>query len=101
MAATPTGKHIFALVGVLILMGLGALLALWARDLRTTLQSIFLVIISLTMMSYLASGSLLTDAMGAVGVSIWKTVGLVTAEIALGAAVAFVVMQQSDRKVVR
>ena len=101
MAATPTGKHIFALVGVLILMGLGALLALWARDLRTTLQSIFLVIISLTMMSYLASGSLLTDTMGAVGVSIWKTVGLITAEIALGAAVAFVVMQQSDRKVVR
>jgi len=97
LAATPTGKHLYALVGIALIIGLGVLLALWARELRLILQSVLLIVLTLLFLTYLSSGSLLTDAMGAVGVSIWKTTGIIAAEIALGAAATFFVMQRSER----
>lgn len=97
LAATPTGKHMIALLGIGLMIGLGVLLTLWARDLRTIVQSLVLILLIFLAVSYLASGSLLTDAMGAVGVSIWKTTGLLAAEIAVGAGAALLMVARSER----
>lgn len=91
LAATPSGKQWWALGGVLIFLSLGIQLAKWAAEIRTIAQSYFIIMISLIVICYLGSGALLTDAMGAIGVSIWKTTLVIAGEIGLGIIAAIVI----------
>lgn len=97
-AATPSGTQWWALIGVVLLIALGVQLVMWAQDLRIVLQSFFILAVSLVVLTYLASGALLTDAMGAVGVSIWKTTLVVLAEIGVGALGAIFIPQLLSRR---
>ena len=97
LAATPTGRHYIALIGIAVFIALGVLLTLWAGDIRTIAQTLLLFTIAIATLSYLASGSLLTDAMGAVGVSIWKTTLIVVGEVAVGAIAALFFVARKAR----
>ena len=98
IAATPNSKELWALVGVLVFISLGVQLVLWANNLRTIVQSFFIIIVSMVLLSYLGSGALLTDAMGAIGVSIWKTTLLVAGEIGLGIVGAITIPRFLSRR---
>jgi hypothetical protein len=52
-----------------------------------------LIAISLSVLAYLASGSLMTEAMSAVGVSIWKLTLSITVQIGLGIAALVLIPQ--------
>ena len=88
LAALPTSSSKWALIFVVFVIALGALLANWAlaASSRSLIQAIALIAISISLISYLASGSLMTQAMSAVGVSIWKLALSVTLEIGIGVA---------------
>jgi Family of unknown function (DUF6350) len=88
LSALPTTSSRWALLAVLLVISVGALLALWAQSssTMTLFQSFFLIVISTLFLSYLASGSLMTPAMSAVGLSIWKFPLSIALEIAIGAA---------------
>ena len=83
----PTSKEPFALFGVAFFIGMGVLLALWSlpHGIQTLIQSFIFTIAVFVALAYLASGSLITTEMGAVGVSIWKFVLSITVELLLGA----------------
>jgi hypothetical protein len=70
----------------LVIVGLGALLAFWTITLqeRTSWQSYFLLMIMLTIVAYMAGGALITEAMGAIGVSIWQFLLAVGGQLLLG-----------------
>jgi hypothetical protein len=76
----------FALLLSLFIIALGVLLGYWTLSLpeKTAWQSILLVILLLGLLGYFASGSLITSAMGAVGVSIWKFQLAVGLELLIG-----------------
>lgn len=97
LAATPADRYYVALVGIGILIALGALLAHWAGDIRTIAQTLVIFIMSIAALSYLSSGSLITDAMGAIGVSVWKTTLIVGGEVALGALITVLISQRKAR----
>ena len=86
LAALPTQSNKWLLLFSLVFIAFGALLSFWTISLqsRALWQSYFLVLISLTLLAYFASGSLITDAMGAVGVSIWQFVLAVGGQLLLG-----------------
>jgi len=88
LAALPTSSSKWALIFVVFVIAFGALLANWAlaASSRSLIQAIALIAISISLISYLASGSLMTQAMSAVGVSIWKLALSVTLEIGIGVA---------------
>jgi hypothetical protein len=69
-------------------MALGVLLGYWTVSLqeRTAWQSFFLIVIALVVIAYFASGSLITQVMGAVGVSIWQFVLAVAGQLLIGLA---------------
>jgi hypothetical protein len=74
------------LLFAIVIIALGALLGYWTLSLqeRTSWQSFFLVIVMLLILAYFASGSLITQAMGAVGLSIWQFILAVGGELLLG-----------------
>jgi hypothetical protein len=88
LGITPTAKAPLALLGILFFIGIGVLLALWSipSGIQTFIQSFIFTIVAILLIAYLASGSLITTEMGAVGVSIWKFLLSTTLEIGLGAA---------------
>lgn len=88
LAALPVDSNKLLLLFSLVIIALGALLGYWTISLqeRTAWQSFFLVLIALTAIAYLASGSLITQVMGAVGVSIWQFVLAVGGQLFLGLA---------------
>ena len=93
LAVLPTSSSKWALIAVLFVIALGALVATWAlaSSSRSLFQAIVLIAISISAISYLASGSLMTEAMSAVGVSIWKLTLSITLQIGLGiAALVFI-----------
>jgi hypothetical protein len=93
LAVLPTSSSKWALIAVLLVIALGALVATWAlaSSSRSLFQAIVLIAISISAISYLASGSLMTEAMSAVGVSIWKLTLSITLQIGLGiAALVFI-----------
>jgi len=93
LAVLPTSSSKWALLAVAFVSAIGALLAGWslASSSRSLFQALILIIISISIISYLASGSLMTQAMSAVGVSIWKLALSITIEIGLGiAALVFI-----------
>ncbi len=95
LAVLPTSSSKWALLGVLVVIAVGALMAAWAMTStsRALIQSIALIAISVAALAYLASGSLMTQAMSAVGVSIWKLTLSLVLEIAIGVAALILVPQ--------
>jgi hypothetical protein len=95
LAALPATSSKWALLAVIFVIALGAMMAAWAltSSSRSLFQALALITISISIISYLASGSLMTQAMSAVGVSIWKLALSITIEIGLGIA-AFVFIPQ-------
>ncbi|MFM9151170.1 MAG: DUF6350 family protein [Candidatus Planktophila sp.] len=88
LAALPVDSNKILLLFALVVIALGALLGYWTISLqeRTAWQSFFLVLLSLIFIAYLASGSLITQVMGAVGVSIWQFVLAVGGQLFIGLA---------------
>jgi hypothetical protein len=76
-------------------IALGALMATWAlaSSSRSLVQAIALITISLSAIAYLASGALMTEAMSAVGVSIWKLTLSIVVQIGLGIAALVLIPQ--------
>ncbi len=95
LAVLPTSSSKWALLGVLVVIAVGALMAAWAMTStsRALIQSIALIAISVAALAYLASGSLMTQAMSAVGVSIWKLTLSLVLEIAIGVAALILIPQ--------
>jgi hypothetical protein len=93
LGVTPTNRQPMVIAAALIFIAMGALLAFWTLQSGVQLlaqSSIFLTVM-IFLLAYLSSGSLMTDAMGAVGVSIWKFGLTAMIEIAIGAlATAFI-----------
>lgn len=86
LAALPVSSQPLMLLFSLLIIALGALLGYWSLSYqsRTAWQSLFLVLIVLGLLGYLASGALITSAMGAVGVSIWKFQLAIGLELLIG-----------------
>jgi hypothetical protein len=86
LAALPISSNPYLLLFSLVVIAIGALLGHWTISLqeRISWQSLFLVVIALGLLGYLASGSLITSAMSAVGVSIWKFQLAVGVELLIG-----------------
>jgi len=92
LGVIPESTSKFALFAALFFIGLGALHA--ARSLsagnKVLLQSSLLVILLIAILAYLASGALITEAMGSVGVSIWKVTLAFVIQLGVGAALAII-----------
>ena len=84
----PTSRHPLFISAALFFVAIGALLAYWTINsgIAQLLQSSVFLIVMIILLAFLSSGSLMTDEMGAFGVSIWKFGLVVIGEIALGAA---------------
>lgn len=90
LGALPTGKSLFALFGIVLVILAGALLASWTIDLnmKILVQSLVVSALMCAVIGIAGSGALLTDAMSAVGVSPWKFTLTLVAELSLGAFLA-------------
>jgi hypothetical protein len=86
LAALPINSNKWILILSIVIIAIGALLGYWTISLqeRTSWQSFFLVIVMLALLAYFASGSLITQAMGAVGVSIWQFILFVGGQLLIG-----------------
>jgi hypothetical protein len=86
LAALPVNSNEWFLLFSIVIIALGALLGYWTISLqeRTSWQSFFILMVMLTLLAYLASGSLITQVMGAVGVSIWQFMLAVGGQILAG-----------------
>jgi hypothetical protein len=95
LAVLPTSSSKWALIAIALVIALGALLATWALSSSTQalVQAIILLAISISLIAYLAGGSLMTPAMSAVGVSIWKVAISIIVELGIG-VVAMVFIPQ-------
>jgi hypothetical protein len=69
----------------------GVLIALWSipNGATTLFQTLFITAVGTAILAYLGSGALITEAMGAVGVSIWQLTLFLNAQIFLGAIATF------------
>ena len=95
----PTTRHPLFIAAAIFFVAIGALLAYWTLEngIAQLLQSAIFLIVMIIVAAYLSSGSLMTDEMGAFGVSIWKFGLVVVGEIALGAAVATFIAARRQR----
>jgi hypothetical protein len=95
----PTGKQPFALIGIFVFIGLGVLLARWSLvyGIQALIQSYIFTVVGAILMGYLASGSLMTAEMGAMGVSIWKFALSIAVEVGVGAAATTLIMNRNLR----
>jgi len=99
LGVLPTGPHPLALLGLIFFIFLGFLLTRWclAFGIATLIQSYLFLVFGLILSSYLASGSLITSEMGAIGVSIWKFSLSAALEIAIGAVATTLIMNRRVR----
>ena len=90
LGALPTGTSRLAILGSLVVILAGALLASWtiALNTRVLIESLVASIIMIASIAYAGSGALITDAMSAVGVSPWKFTLSVSGELIFGAVLA-------------
>ena len=86
LAALPISSNPYLALFSIAIIAIGGLLGYWANNLpeRASWQSLFLIFIALGLLGYLASGSLITSAMGTVGVSIWKFQLAIGLELLIG-----------------
>lgn len=86
LAGLPVNSNKWLIIFSIVIIALGALLGYWTISLqdRTSWQSFFIVTVMLTLLAYFASGSLITQAMGAVGVSIWQFILFVGGQLLIG-----------------
>jgi hypothetical protein len=64
---------------------------------QALIQSYIFTVVGAILMGYLASGSLMTAEMGAMGVSIWKFALSVAVEVGVGAAATMLIMNRNLR----
>lgn len=90
LGALPTGRFPLALIAVLIFIVAGVALTSWTLNQRPEVlwQTFTLVLIAIAFLSWAASGSLMTQALSAVGVSIWKVTLAIGLEMAIGIGLA-------------
>ena len=95
----PIDRHPMWIVGGLFFVGLGVLLAYWTLQsgIELLLQSALFLSVMIFLLAYLSSGSLMTDEMGAMGVSVWKFGLTALLEFALGAALTTLVITKRAR----
>jgi hypothetical protein len=100
LAVIPTSSSKWALVAIVIVIAVGVLLAAWAlgSSSRALIQALILIAVSISVIGYLASGSLMTSNMSAVGVSIWKLTLSLVLEICIGVALMVLVPQIKLRR---
>jgi hypothetical protein len=86
LAGLPVNSNKWLIIFSIVIIALGALLGYWTISLqdRTSWQSFFIVTVMLALLAYFASGSLITQAMGAVGVSIWQFILFVGGQLLIG-----------------
>lgn len=99
-AILPTTSSKWALLAIVFVVAVGSLLAVWAlaSGTRSLVQALILIVVSISVLGYLASGSLMTEAMSAVGVSIWKLSASLALEIGLGVALMVLLPQVKLRR---
>lgn len=90
LGALPTEKFAWALISVLIFVVAGVALTSWTLNQRPEVlwQTFTLVLIAIAIISWAASGSLMTETLSAVGVSIWKVTLAIGVEMAVGIGLA-------------
>jgi hypothetical protein len=99
LGITPLDRSPLFLIGALFFVAIGVLLAFWtiSQGISLALQSGLFFAIGLVLLAYLSSGSLMTDEMGAMGVSIWKFGLLAIGEVFIGAAAAIAIASRTQR----
>jgi hypothetical protein len=96
LGIVPVAEQPLALIGAIFLIAIGDLLALVANEyqLQGLIQSFAFTITGTLMIAYLASGSLITAEMGAIGVSIWKFTLSLLVEIGIGLVATTVILNK-------
>jgi len=99
LGALPSGTFHFALLGIVIVILSGALLAVWTVALNTKIlmQSLTASVLIIALIGYAGSGALITDAMSAVGVSPWKFTLSVGGDLIIGALLALYIPRIGKR----
>lgn len=89
LGSLPTGRHPLFLIGSIVVVALGAQVAIWTLDSgRMVLrQTIALFTFSAFIMAYLGSGALITYELGTVGPSLWKFPIILSAEFLFGVGI--------------
>ena len=89
LAAVPTGSHPLYLIAAVVLPILGGALVIWSDTGNSKLlrQTLLLFAISAFVIAYFGSGALITNQLGAIGVSTWKFPLLLIGELLLGVLV--------------
>jgi hypothetical protein len=95
----PTHRHPLLIASAIFFVAIGALLAYWTLDsgIQLLLQTALFLVVLIIVIAYLSSGSLMTDEMGAFGVSIWKFGLVAISEISIGAATATFLTARQQR----
>jgi hypothetical protein len=95
----PTHRHPLFIASALFFVAIGALLAYWTLEsgIQLLLQTAVFLSVFIVLTAYLSSGSLMTDEMGAFGVSIWKFGLTAILEIAIGAALTTFIAARNQR----
>ena len=95
LGALPTSENSFFLFSIFFFVMAGAVLASWTIALSTKIlwQSYFVSIAGVFLLTYFASGSLITHEMSTFGPSLWKFPLSVAIEMGLGIALAIFLPQ--------
>ena len=95
----PTQRHPLFIAAAIFFVAIGALLAYWTIDggVQLLLQTAIFFTVMVILVAYLSSGSLMTDEMGAFGVSIWKFGLVVIGEVGIGAAITTFIAVRRNR----
>ena len=99
MGVIPESTSRFALCAIALFVSLGALHAIRSLSAgnKALMQSSLLILLLIALLSYLASGALITQAMGTVGVSIWKVTLAFAIEVGIGAVLVVLVPAVFER----
>lgn len=99
LGALPTGRHPLYLIGAVVVIAVGAQVAIWTIDSgRNVLrQTIALFILSSFVIAYLGSGALITYELGTVGPSLWKFPLIISAEFLIGVGLIRVIPMLSRK----
>jgi Family of unknown function (DUF6350) len=95
----PTQRHPLFIAAAIFFVAMGALLAYWTIDggVQLLLQTAIFFMVMVALVAYLSSGSLMTDEMGAFGVSVWKFGLVVLGEVGIGAAITTFIAVRRNR----